>query len=109
MVASQIVGALVMTAVSMGLQMLLAPKPSAPPQISATTKALQESFNFSNKTNMATQGSPVPVGYGRLKVGGQVIQVSIKSYPQTQQSNTAMQTNGLSTVSNSVVSITNRV
>ena len=88
--ASGIVGGLVMTAVSMGLQMLLAPKPDAGPPISAATKALAESFSFSSKANVASQGTPVPVGYGRLKVGSQLIQMSIKSYPQSQTSTTAM-------------------
>lgn len=88
----------IMTAVSMGLQMLLAPKPDAGPQISATTKALSESFAFSNRTNVAAQGVPVPVGYGRLKVGSQTIQVSIKSYPQSQNSSIAMKTDPYSSV-----------
>jgi predicted phage tail protein len=97
-VVSGIVGGLVMTAVSMGLQMLLAPNPKlaagvdgAP--ISAATKALSESFSFSNKANVASQGTPVPVGYGRLKVGSQLIQTSIKSYPQELQSTVAMRQN----------------
>jgi hypothetical protein len=78
--------------------MLLAPKPDAGPQISATTKALSESFAFSNKANVAAQGVPVPVGYGRLKVGSQTIQVSVKSYPQSQNSSIAMKTDPYSSV-----------
>jgi len=84
------INAIIIGVISMGLQMLLAPKPEAPPPASATTKALQDSFGFSNKVNAATQGSPVPVGYGRLKIGAQVIQTSIKSYPQNQSSTSAM-------------------
>ena len=80
-------------AISIGLQMLLAPKPDAGPDISATTKALAESFAFSNKANVASQGSPVPVGYGRLKVGSQLIQSTIKSYPQNQESTSIMRAN----------------
>ena len=83
----------VMTAISIGLQMLLAPKPDAGPEISATTKALRESFTFSNKANTAAQGVPVPVGYGRLKVGSQLIQMSIKSYSQSSESIIAMSQN----------------
>ena len=30
---------------------------------------------------MAVQGSPLPIGYGRLRVGSHVIQASVKSYP----------------------------
>ena len=32
---------------------------------------------------VASQGAPVPIGYGRLIVGSQVIQSSIKSFPQS--------------------------
>ena len=102
----------VMTAISIGLQMLLAPKPDAGPPISASTKALKESFNFSNKANVAAQGVPVPVGYGRLKVGSQLIQMSIKSYSQSSESTVAMTQNPyISTttiVSESLQSISNR-
>jgi hypothetical protein len=77
----------------MGLQMLLAPKPDDAAPISASTKALSESFSFSNKVNVASQGSAVPVGYGRLKVSSQVIQMSVKSYPQNQEATTIMRQN----------------
>lgn len=86
-------GSIALAVVSMGLQMLLAPKPDAGPPISSTTKAFSESFSFSNKVNVASQGTPVPVGYGRLKVGSQLVQFSIKSYPQTENSSLAMTTN----------------
>ena len=88
-----IAGSAINMVVSIGLQMLLAPKPDAGPDISATTKALSESFTFSNKANLASQGSPVPVGYGRLKVGSQLIQMSIKSFPQNQEPTTVMRQN----------------
>lgn len=87
------IGFTISTAISIGLQMALAPKPDAGPPISATTKALKDSFIFSNKANIAAQGSPVPVGYGRLKVGSQVIQFCIKSFPQTESSFEAMLAN----------------
>jgi predicted phage tail protein len=44
--------------------------------------ASKSSMIFSNTANVASQGSPVPLGYGRLRVGSQVIQATIKSYPQ---------------------------
>jgi predicted phage tail protein len=91
--AANVINMVIISVVSMGLQMLLAPKPEAPAPISASTKAMAESFAFSNKINVATQGVPVPIGYGRLKVGAQVIQMSIKSYPQNQESISAMQQN----------------
>jgi predicted phage tail protein len=87
------VGSVALVAVSVGLQLLLAPKPDSGPPISASTRALQESFIFSNKANLADQGSPVPVGYGRLILGSQVVQYTNKSFPQNQASTDAMLAN----------------
>ncbi len=53
-------------------------------QIEATAQASKASMVFSNNVNTASQGAPLPIGYGRLKVGSQVIQATIKSYPQHQ-------------------------
>jgi len=43
--------------------------------------------------NLTAQGSPLPIGYGRLKVGSSVIQSSMKSIPQTVKTSDAMQSN----------------
>ena len=68
-----IVGAVITAAVSFGLSMIIS-KLLAPddPEIINTT-----SFVFSKAENVAAQGQPVPVGYGRLRVGGNVISVNI--------------------------------
>lgn len=95
-----IVGTIALTAVSIGLQMLLAPKPDAPAAISSTTKAMQQSFSFSNKNNVASQGSPVPFGYGRLKIGSQVIQTTLKSFQQKSDSVESMKSNALQSLNN---------
>ena len=96
-IAAFAIGSVTMLAVSIGLQMLLAPgRPNTTPgakvdgPISATSRSLQESFTFSNKTNVASQGSPVPVGYGRLKVGSQIIQATTKSFHQNTDALSAM-------------------
>ena len=47
-----------------------------------TAGGSKSSMVFSNTANLASQGSPVPIGYGRLIIGSQVIQATIKSYPQ---------------------------
>jgi len=65
----------------MGIQMALAPKPKMD-RPSADVNSAKQSFLFSSKANVAEQGIPVPVGYGRLRVGSAVIQSTIKSYPQ---------------------------
>lgn len=92
-------GQLAIGVASIGLQMLLAPKeasgtktPAAalPAAANASSTALQESFAFSNRANLAVQGSVVPLGYGRLKIGSQVIMSVVKSYPQNINSITAM-------------------
>jgi predicted phage tail protein len=51
------------------------------PGASSTTSANSRSLAFSNRENIAEQGNPVPLVYGRLKVGSAVIQSSIKSFP----------------------------
>jgi len=48
---------------------------------SSTSTALNKSFLFSNGENIAEQGNPVPIGYGRLRIGSSVIQSTIKSFP----------------------------
>ena len=54
-------------------------------QVEGTAKANKQSQIFSNNANVASQGAPLPLGYGRLKVGSQVIQACLKSYPQNQR------------------------
>jgi predicted phage tail protein len=65
----------------MAVQMALAPKPEMQ-RPSSDVNSAKQSFLFSSKANVAEQGIPVPVGYGRLRVGSAVIQSTIKSYPQ---------------------------
>jgi len=50
----------------------------------STVGGANKSMMFSSsQINLAAQGSPLPIGYGRLKVGSSVIQASMKSLPQT--------------------------
>lgn len=64
---------------------LLTPKPDLglPPQqeLSAEAQAQKQSYIFSSNINIARQGTFLPLGYGRLKVGSAVVQASIKSFP----------------------------
>jgi len=64
---------------------LLTPKPDLglPPQqeLSAEAQAQKQSYIFSSTINLARQGTFLPLGYGRLKVGSAVVQASIKSFP----------------------------
>jgi len=61
----------------------LTPKPEVE-ALEIEADASKSSLIFSNTVNVASQGSPVPIGYGRLKIGSQVIQATIKSFPQHQ-------------------------
>lgn len=82
---------------SAGLSMLLAPKPEFPDSVASesTVSALTRSFAFANRANVAVQGVAVPVGYGRLRVGSQVIQGTVKTYPQNVLPLQAMQNNAV--------------
>ena len=60
----------------------------------ATVGGDSKSLTFSSsQINLAAQGSPLPIGYGRLKIGSSIIQSSIKSIPQTISSIKAMEHN----------------
>tara|TARA_A100001515_G_scaffold71320_1_gene56744 strand:+ start:4909 stop:5736 length:828 start_codon:yes stop_codon:yes gene_type:complete len=76
---------------------LLAPKPDlglpAQQEVSAMANAYTQSYIFSSKNNLAQQGSFLPIGYGRLKVGSAVVQTSIKSFPLIVPDETALQAN----------------
>ena len=81
--------------VNIGIAFLLTPKPDlglpAEQDISATSNANKESYVFSSNVNLAQQGSFLPIGYGRLKIGSSVIQTSIKSFPVIKPDSEALQ------------------
>ena len=84
--AATIVKALIFAAISYALS----PKPENE-ALEIEADASKSSLIFSNTVNVASQGSAVPLGYGRLKVGSQVIQATIKSFPQNQQPQKVME------------------
>lgn len=51
------------------------------PGAEGTSAALSRSLAFSNRENILEQGNPVPLVYGRLRVGSFVIQSTVKSFP----------------------------
>lgn len=74
--------------VSMAIQYAMRPKPPKPPeaqQLQSEISGQKSAFIFSNRANLTQQGQPVPVGYGRLRVGSSTIQTTVKSFPQTEQ------------------------
>ena len=97
-----------------GISYALAPKPDSQDQgVEATAQASKGSFVFGGAVNTASQGTHVPIGYGRLKVGSQVIQATIKSFPQNQQTQNVLTSNRLHNVeeelSPSSAIVTNRI
>lgn len=96
-VTAQVVGFVITmalsAAVSLGVGYLMAAlnKQAQPPQqhiavggASAAVEAAGKSYIFNNLQNIAAQGASIPVGYGRYKIGSNVVQISIKNYPTNQ-------------------------
>jgi len=73
MVLEFVLTAIISTAISFGLSLLLAKllKTDDPEAVNTT------SFIFSSPENVAQQGQVVPVGYGRIKVGSKTISVGL--------------------------------
>lgn len=87
---SSVLLSVAVSAISFGVQSLLSKPPQAnaisqsgPSASTASTNATSKSFLFSNRENVASQGNPVPLGYGRLRVGAAIIQENVKSYPNS--------------------------
>lgn len=65
----------------------------------ATVGSTKGSLLFQGgNANVASQGSPIPIGYGRLKVGSQIVQSSVKSFPQSIESSKVMTSNQLTVI-----------
>jgi len=93
-VAGQIVAFLantiISTAVSLGVSFLMNAinKQASPPQqgaisvggATAMVEAKGRSYIFSNNVNATQQGSPIPIGYGKMKVSSQILSASVKNY-----------------------------
>jgi len=77
-----LINIIVAAAISYVLYLLLEPADPEAPQVEAATRGVDESFLFSNKANIAQQGTSVPLGYGRLRVGSHVIHFTNKNYSQ---------------------------
>jgi hypothetical protein len=105
-----IIGAVLSAVLSFGISMLIAKilKPDDPDTVSTS------SFIFGQAENVANQGVPVPVGYGRLKIGSRIISVNTFSvdkhlfdskyfdvFVQTNNSNVAQLPNAGNPIANS--------
>lgn len=74
--------------IGMAIMIALQPKPETVKPQTYFTSGMKESFLFSSKANLMQQGSPVPIGYGRLRIGSNVIQTTIKSFPISSDAST---------------------
>ena len=93
---TSILGSLAGSLALAGISYALSPKPDRQDQrVSATAEASRSSFVFGNVINTASQVTPVPIGYGRLKIGSKVIQATVKSFPQNQQTQNVLTANPL--------------
>ena len=83
--------------INAGIAYLLTPKPDlglpAEQDISAEAAAQKESYIFSGNINLVRQGTPLPLGYGRLKVGSSVVQASVRSFPLIKPDSQSMNSN----------------
>jgi predicted phage tail protein len=60
-----------------GIQMLLFPAPKGPASQQISSKLDQSSYLFSSLDNQSVQGFPIPLLYGELRVGSNVIAVNV--------------------------------
>ncbi len=64
-----------------GIMYAMTPIPEPEPdEASIKSSVKNSSFIFQNPRNVASQGKPVPIGYGKLRVGSMVIGTSISNY-----------------------------
>jgi predicted phage tail protein len=82
-----LIGTLFMTGVSLLITTLMEPTLETPKQAhiamgggTSSTADSTRSFIFDSTSNDSVQGVPVQIGYGRFKVGSQVLAVSLKNY-----------------------------
>jgi predicted phage tail protein len=69
-----IISGVLMTALMIGVSMLLAPKP---PKLGRTDQAKDDSYLFSGPENVTEQGVAVPVIYGQVYAGSVVISAGL--------------------------------
>lgn len=72
--------ALAISALVSGITYLITPQPEIPrPDTSQTVNAGADSFQFGGRINRLRQGTPVPLAYGRIKIGSSIISAALES------------------------------
>ena len=67
--------------------------PAQDEPVTFQSRAAAASMMFNNVANVASQGAPLPIGFGRLKIGSSVIQATLKSFPMTDRTARAFERN----------------
>jgi predicted phage tail protein len=108
-IAAAVINTIISTAISLGVSFLMsAINKQASPQISqqkiavggatAFLESKGKSYIFSNKQNLVSQGSAIPVGYGKMKISSNLIFASIKNYSTNQSSQDEFKLNSSSSI-----------
>ena len=63
-----------------GIMYLLTPIPEAEPSAEIEAGIKNSSFIFNNPSNVASQGQAIPIVYGKLRVGSQVVGTTISNH-----------------------------
>lgn len=94
-VVAGVVNALISTAINLGISFLMnAINRQSSPNIgqqkiavggsTASIEGKGRSYIFSNKQNLVSQGSSIPIGYGKMKISSNLIHASVKNYSTSQ-------------------------
>jgi len=75
-ITAKIITGVLMTAVMLGVSMLLAPRP---PKMGGRDERKDDSYLFSGPANLTAQGAVIPVAYGTVHVGSVVISAGIET------------------------------
>jgi len=62
-----------------GVSQLLSPTPQAAPSYSAERPEARPSFIYNGPTNTAEQGGPIPIVYGRMRIGSALVSSSVST------------------------------
>jgi predicted phage tail protein len=84
---SGLTGFLITTGISLAISALTMPKQNAPSRqgratggATQTSSARGKSYIFDTGQNKASQGSIIPIGYGKYKISSKIINIAIKNY-----------------------------
>jgi predicted phage tail protein len=106
-VSAFLINAAISAAISIGISFIMnaLQKQTEPPRtagavavggVTSMLEAQGKSYVFNNMQNIASQGSALPIGYGRFKVASYLIEANIKNYGSNESLNSQFSTTNLS-------------